>query len=117
VIIGNPSVDLQAPLTIRQIVAIYLLRTTTWPDGSRIIPVNREIDSAPRRKFTSTILGLDNASLAAYWNGMHFQGKSPPLLQESEQAMLAFVQRVPGAVGYINATTPPLGVKILCRVP
>lgn len=116
-IIGNPSIDLAAPLSLREIAAIYLLRTTTWPDGSRIVPVNREVASGPRSKFNAAVLGLDNANLAAYWNGMHFQGKLPPVLQESEPAMLAFVQRVPGAVGYISAATAPQGVKVLSRVP
>jgi ABC-type phosphate transport system substrate-binding protein len=115
-IIANPSVEVPAQLTFRQIAAIYLLRTTTWPDGSRIIPVNREADSTLRRKFSSTVVGLDSGSLASYWSEMHFQGKMPPVLQESEPAMLAFVQRVPGAVGYISAATAPLGVKVLSRV-
>lgn len=116
-VICNPSVDIPAPLSFRQVAAIYLLRTTTWPDGSRIVPVNREIDSVLRAKFTSAVIGLDGDSLSAYWNGMHFQGKLPPVLQESEPSMLAFVQHVPGAIGYISGTTPPLGVKVVSHVP
>jgi ABC-type phosphate transport system substrate-binding protein len=116
-IIANPSVNVALPLTMREIEAIYLLRITTWPDGSHIVPVNREVSSEARAKFTAEALQQNSAALAAYWNEMHFQGKQPPVVQESEPAMLAFVQRVPGAVGYISAATPADGVKVLSHVP
>ena len=116
-IIANPSVELAAPLTLKQVAAIYLLRMTAWPDGSHIVPVNREVSSDIRGEFTAVVLKQDNASLSTYWNEMHFQGKLPPLVQESEPAMLAFIQRVPGAVGYISAATPAIDVKVLARVP
>jgi ABC-type phosphate transport system substrate-binding protein len=116
-IVTNPSVNVTAPLSISQIAAIYLLRLTTWPDGSPIVPVNREAGSEVRSEFTAEVLRQDGASLATYWNEMHFQGRLPPLVQESEQAMLAFIQKVPGAVGYIRAATAPVGVKVLARVP
>ena len=116
-IIANPTAAIVEPVTLKQIAAIYLLRVTVWSDDSQIIPVNREITSSLRAKFTAAVLDQDNASLAVYWNEMHFQGKLPPLVQESEAAMLAFVQRVPGALGYISATTPAIGVKVLAHVP
>ena len=116
-IIANPSVDVTAPLTLREIEAIYLLRVTTWPDGSHIVPVNREASSGIRARFTAEALKHDNASLVAYWNEMHFKGTSPPIVQESEQSMLAFIQKVPGAIGYIRDTTPPDNVKVLAHVP
>ncbi len=116
-IIANPSVSSPASLTLSQIEAIYLLKTTVWPDGSHIVPVNREVASDTRAKFTTGVLRQDMTSLAAYWNEMHFMGKQPPVVQESEQAMLAFVQKVPGAIGYINASTQPINVKVLAHVP
>lgn len=116
-IIANPSVTFAPPLTLREIEAIYLLRITTWPDGSHIVPVNREASSEIRARFTEEALKEDKASLAAYWNEMHFQGKMPPVVQESEPAVLAFVRRVPGAIGYISASTAADGVKVLSHVP
>ena len=115
-IIANPSVPAETPVTLRQIAAIYLLRVTTWPDGAHIVPVNREADSATRMKFASLVLRQDDDDLAAYWNEMHYRGKLPPVVQESEQAMLAFVQHVPGSIGYITASTAPVNVKVLAHV-
>jgi len=116
-IIGNPSVTVATPLSLGQIAAIYLLRMTTWPDGSHIVPVNREATSQTRERFTMTVLQQDNTSLATYWNELHFMGKQPPVVQESEQAVLAFVQNVPGSIGYISASVAPVGVKVVARVP
>jgi ABC-type phosphate transport system substrate-binding protein len=48
---------------------------------------------------------------------MHIKGKVPPLIQESDQSVLAFVQKVPGAIGYISAGMAPQNVKVLARVP
>lgn len=116
-IVAHPAVTVASPLTASQVAAIYLLRTPSWPDGHAIVPVNREAASAIRRQFTAVVLQQDNASLALYWNQMHFAGKSPPVVQESEQAVLAFVRRVPGALGYIDAATPPVGVSVIGRIP
>ena len=115
-VIANRSVNASVPLDPDRLAAIYLLRIATWPDGSRIVPVNREAGSEARAQFTASILKEDNSSLAAYWNEMHFMGKLPPVVQQSEQAMLAFVRTVPGAVGYISASTVPVDVKVLARV-
>lgn len=115
-IVANPSVDVSAPLTTDAIAAIYLLRITTWPDGTHIVPVNRETTSAARATFTADVLDEDNASLGAYWSEMHFKGKEPPVVQESEPAMLAFVRNVPGAIGYVSDATRPDGVKVLAHV-
>jgi ABC-type phosphate transport system substrate-binding protein len=115
-IVANPSVGDLAPLALKDVAAIYLLRNTAWPDGTHIIPVNREINSDIRSEFTAVVLKQDTASLAVYWNEMHFRGKLPPVIQESEPAMLAFIQHVPGAVGYISAATAPVGVRVIGHV-
>lgn len=115
-IIANRSVNIAKPVPLSRIAAIYLLRMTTWPDGTHIVPVNREALNPERVTFTSRVLRQDNASLSVYWNEMHYKGKLPPVVQESEQAMLAFVQKVPGAIGYISAATAPVGVEVLAHV-
>lgn len=115
-IIANPTVNVKAPMSLDRIAAIYLLRVTSWPDGTHIVPVNREATSPARKTFTARVLRQSDARLSAYWNEMHYKGKLPPVVQESEQAMLAFVRKVPGAVGYISDATAPIDVKVLGRV-
>lgn len=114
-VIAHPSVS-AASLSQDELTAIYLLKTTTWQSGANIVPVNREAASSERNVFSEAILRQPANTLSAYWNQMHFKGKVPPLVQESDQAVLAFVQKVPGAIGYIRATVAPQNVKIVARV-
>ncbi len=116
IVIANPSVPV-ASVSLKELVTIYLLRVTLWPDGQPIVPVNQEADSRLRSRFSETVLGQQPMALANYWNQMHFQGKNPPLVMDSSQAVAAFVRKVPGAIGYVSANTPTEGVKIVERLP
>ena len=116
VIIANPATQVSS-LTPEQITNIYLLKTLSWTDGLHIVPVNRESSSEMRNRFNATVLKADSSELAAYWNQMHFKGRTPPVVQESDQAMVAFVQKVPGAIGYVSASTPTANVRVLGHFP
>lgn len=115
-VIANPSVSVSS-LSNDELAAIYLLKMTLWSGGGNVVPVNREASSRNREVFSEAVLRQPPNALTAYWNQMHFKGKVPPLVQESDQAVLAFVQKVPGAIGYISASTQPQNVKVLARIP
>ena len=112
VIVANPSVSVTA-ITRDDLSDIYLLRTNVWDDGSRIVPVNRESGSNTRTQFSTHILRQRQDALSNYWDKMRFKGMTPPLIQESDQAVVAFVKKVPGAIGYVNATTDLKGIKVV----
>lgn len=116
VVIGHPGVPL-ASLSADELARIYLVKVVSWPGGGAIVPVNREASSHVRARFSELVLRQPLNALNAYWNQMHFKGRVPPLVQESDQAVLAFVQKVPGAIGYIGPATAPQNVKVLARVP
>lgn len=115
-VIAHPGVAVSS-LTSDELSAIYLLKVISWRGGENIVPVNREASSAARTTFSDAILRQPPNALAAYWNQMHFKGKMPPMVQESDQAVLAFVQKVPGAIGYISASVAPKNVKVLVKLP
>ena len=115
VIIANPSVS-ATTLTEDELTEIYLLRTNAWDDGMRIIPVNRETGSSARATFSARILRQPQSSLSTYWDKMHYQGLTPPLVQESDRAVLAFVQKVPGAIGYVSTSIELKHVKVLAEI-
>lgn len=115
-VIGHPGLPF-ASVSGEELASIYLIKTAHWPGGMQIVPVNREASSPVRARFSELVLRQAPNALAAYWNQMHFKGKLPPLVQESDAAVLAFVQKVPGAIGYIGAGSAPVNVKVLARVP
>ena len=104
-------------ISVNQLADIYTLKKNFWADQTQVVPVNREASSVEREKFSEAVFNLSPLDLAEYWNRLRFQGKLPPLVQISDQAVLGFVRSVPGAIGYINANQVPTGVKILKRLP
>lgn len=117
IIVAHPALAIDT-INESELSRIYLLRQTFWPDGSPIIALNREANSPTRSLFTSQVLKQTAIALASHWQQMHFKGKTPPLVQESDQAVLVFVQKVPGAIGYVSIDTPVSGnVKVLAKLP
>lgn len=115
VVIAHPSVP-ATTLSPDDLFAIYLLKKATWQDGTRIVPVNREAGSNARTVFLARILRQPQSALNTYWDRMQFKGVTPPLIQESDQAVLSFVQKVPGAIGYVSASTELANVKVLAEI-
>lgn len=107
-----------ATVSVKQLADIYTLKKNFWADNTLVIPVNREASSKEREKYSETVFHLSSQELAEYLDRLRFQGKLPPLIQSSDQAVIAFVRSVPGALGYINPNQAlPAGVKILVRLP
>lgn len=104
-------------ISVEQLADVYSLKKANWTNNIQVVPINREASSVEREKFSAAVLHLSPQEMAEYWNRLRFQGKLPPLIQTSDQAVLSFVRSVPGAIGYINDHQKPSGVKILLRIP
>jgi len=115
-IIASPQVPVST-ITAEQLADIFTLKKTFWTRNIQVVPVNREASSEERETFSEQVFKLPPQELGEYWNRLRFQGKLPPLIQTSDQAVLSFVRSVPGAIGYINANQKPSGVKILLQIP
>ena len=115
-IIASPQVP-ESAITNKQLADIFMLTKTSWNKNTRVVPVNREASSEERKKFSEQVFNLPPQELGEYWNKLKFQGKHPPVIQTSDQAVLSFVRSVPGAIGYINAKQKPKGVKVLMQIP
>lgn len=114
IVIANIDVP-AAKLTPDELSSIYLLRTSNWQNGVRIVPVNREAASNARAMFVMRVLKQSQTALDTHWNRMSFKGITPPLIQESDNAVLDFVQKVSGAIGYVSASTELKNVKVLAE--
>ena len=117
-IVAHPSVPVDR-IEQDELARIFLLKKTRWPDGRPIVPVNREAESRARQWFTRIVLGRSMRALIGYWNQMQFRGHMPPVVQESDAAVLGFVAHVPGAIGYVLARDEPLPpqVRVIGRIP
>lgn len=106
-----------AMISAEQLADIYSLKKAYWANKIQVVPINREASSVERAKFSEAVFNLSPQEMGEYWNRLRFQGKLPPLIQTSDQAVLGFVRSVPGSIGYINANQAPTDVKILLRLP
>lgn len=92
----------------------FLKKITRWPDGEVAKPVDLKPDSAVRRRFSESVLKRTVGAVRSYWQQRIFSGRDvPPPELESEDAVVAYVAKHPGAIGYVSANTKLSGVKDL----
>ncbi len=103
-IIVNPGVPV-ATIDRGEARRIFLLRQRFWPGGRASAPVNLPAASELRRDFSFKLLGRTVRELTEYWNDLYFHGTEPPPVLESERAVLLYVARTPGAIGYVWSST------------
>ena len=82
-------------------------------------PVNLPASSAVRERFSSATFGQTVRDMAPYWNDRYFHGTRPPPTLASEEAVLLFLRRTPGSVGYLPEglvrELPPEVRLLLCE--
>lgn len=81
----------------------FLKRSTRWSDGETIRPVDQRADSVARRRFSDSVLQRSVAAVRNYWQQRIFSGRDlPPPELDSDDAVLAYVAKHRGAVGYVS---------------
>jgi ABC-type phosphate transport system substrate-binding protein len=112
-LIVHPASKVEA-LSRREVIDLFLKRTTTWPTGGAVHPVEPPEDAAVRERFGSEVLGKSAAALKSYWNKRIFAGREvPPVEKRSDEEVVAFVRTTPGAVGYVSGGAAVAGVKVV----
>jgi ABC-type phosphate transport system substrate-binding protein len=92
----------------------FLKKTTRWQGGETIRPVDLRPNLPPRRSFTERVLKRSVSAVRSYWQQRIFSGRDvPPPELESDDEVLAFVAKHPGAVGYVSGSSKLKGVKEL----
>ena len=81
----------------------FLKKVTRWPSGETIRPLDQRPDTAVRRSFSRGILKRTVAAVRSYWQQRIFSGRDvPPPELDSDASVIAYVERTPGAVGYVS---------------
>ena len=92
----------------------FLKKTTRWPNGDVIRPVDQGPNSAVRRRFTEDILNRSVAAVQSYWQQIVFSGRDlPPPELGSNDEIVKFVSTHDGAIGYVEPAAAVTGVKVL----
>jgi hypothetical protein len=95
----------------------FLKNVSRWEDGEAIHPVDQRPDTLVRRKFSDRVLKRSVAAVKIYWQQRIFSGRGvPPPELDADEAIVDYVRRKRGAVGYVSGNTDISKVKeILLR--
>jgi TonB family protein len=111
-IIVNPSNPTTA-LTKAQVSNLFLRKTVSWEDGRPAAPVD-QTDAAVREAFARDVLGMAATTAFSQAQQAAAAGRGEaPVSVASDREVLAFVRLKPGAIGYVSATAPVQGVKVV----
>ena len=94
---------------------IFQKKARNLPSGEGANPVDQDDDAPVRDAFSQAVHGRSGKAMAAYWQQQIFSGKDfPPEQKDSDDEVLAYIARTPGAVGYVSASaTLGAGVKAI----
>jgi len=95
-----------------QIRAIFL-KKHIFVNGTALKPINLAPSSPLRKAFEAKVLQMDSKRLERYWIREHYRGHRPPYRVDSIRAMVQFVTKVPGAIGYLPQNKVTKRMKVL----
>lgn len=112
-LIAHPSVHVTS-LRRAHVAEVFLKTRVKWDDGRRIFPVDQPIRSAIRAAFLKAVYDKEPRLILRYWQRKIFSGRGhPPPELRSEEEVIEYVRKTPGAIGYVAAGTAPEGVRVI----
>ena len=112
VIIANPNVKVTA-VSANDLKAVFLSSTNSLGDGSHVEPVVQK-GGVAHEAFLKQYIGKTDSAWQSYYRSLVFTGKgSMPKTLNSDAEMSAYVAKTKGAIGYVSAGAPLVGVKSL----
>ena len=94
--------------------SIFLRDEMVWADGQPVAPVDQSLRSAVRAAFSEHVLGEGMDTIEALWARKIIKGVTPPMVKTSDDEVISYVARTPGAIGYVSTDTRlPSTVRIL----
>lgn len=79
----------------------------------KLVPVD---NLGAREAFLARVLHMTAARYATHWTKKSFRdGSRPPAVKSGDAAVVDYVRRTPGAVGYLRSP-PPSGVRLIATL-
>lgn len=99
------------------ITKIYLGKRSTFPDGSKAIPIDFEQGAELRAEFAKNVLGKSEPQLKSYWSQLLFSGKGvPPRQVRTPDEVKALVSQNPNLLGYLPSDEVDETVKVVLEI-
>ncbi len=102
VVVVHPSNSIKE-LTRRQVVDLYMGRTSHFPNGQQLKRYDQPNNSSVRAEFYFRMTQRPIAAINAYWARLRFTGRaSPPRVVSDHLEILEIVEKNPDAIGYLK---------------
>jgi hypothetical protein len=112
-VIVNPA-NANTTVEHRFLAEAFLKKTTRWPDGSLIRPVDQGADAPARQRFSEDVLGRSVAAVRSYWQQMVFAGRNlPPPELDGDDDVVRYVLKNAGALGYVSGAANVERVRVV----
>ena len=115
VIVAQDTPEFRLNITILR--DIYLKKIFINEHDQEFIPLNLPPEHVLRRAFSLALFNKGAQELQNYWNQRYFHGITPPYVLASPQAVVQFVAKTPGAIGYIPPCDLDPQVKQVLSLP
>jgi ABC-type phosphate transport system substrate-binding protein len=113
-VIGHP--DVIAKPTADEVSEIFGGTIRAWPSGAKIYVADQS-ESEVGHLFYETVVKRPMSTVRMHWIQLILSGQAvAPRRMSSDMAVLEFVRRTPGAVGYVRAASLDGTVKELLRI-
>jgi ABC-type phosphate transport system substrate-binding protein len=98
---------------------LFLRRTTKWPSGTAVDPVDLAEGARSRELFSKQVHGRSAVAIRAFWQQQVFGGRGvPPVEKSNEAQVVELVRANPSAIGYVSPGAElGRGVKVLLVTP
>lgn len=111
-VIANPGVKASS-ISRKDLKEVFSGSSTALAGSSQVGPVLQK-GGAAHEAFLTEFIGKNDATFRAGWRSLVFSGQANmPKSLDGDVAVVDFVARTPGAIGYIASNSPHEGVKVL----
>ena len=111
-VIANSSVK-ASEISAEELKRVFLVKVSSLDDGSHVEPVLGKA-GATHEAFLKQYIGKTDAALSSYYRGLVFTGKgSMPKSLGSDAAVVAYVAKTKGAIGYVSVGASATGTKAI----
>jgi ABC-type phosphate transport system substrate-binding protein len=116
VVVANKGNQMKV-LTKKQVIDIYMGRTTLFPNGKVALPLDQNSDSSIRKLFYQNLVNKTVSEINAYWARLLFSGRSsPPRTVESVTSVINIIKNNKAAIGYIQLEDLTNDVQVITYV-
>ena len=111
IVIANPNVKADS-ISKSELKDVFTGESSSLKESGHVVPVFQK-EGATHTEFLSS-MGESPAAILICWRGMVMSGRaSMPKSFDSDAAVVEYVAKTAGAIGYINKAAPHDGVKEL----